>query len=190
MSDHATVDRLRALALVVAVLSAPAAWAGRDAESAASCMAKQLRKVNGSEGGRLSAMQAHFDCFPDDPRTFSRIFDGAGPLAANPSPHFELFFATRPSVNEREWAAKAVGALAGAEWSTGATARFALLLRINIKARPTAPLDAAARLDEPSIESFWRVLFGSAEGFYPDRSLCKGRLDNRACIKLTAISPQ
>lgn len=164
-----------------------AAHAERDAASAAACMSKQLRKVNGSEGGRLSAMQAHFDCFPGDAREFSRIFEGAGPLAGDPSPHFELFFAARPSVNEREWSAKAVGAIAGGEWSSGAIARYALLLRINLKSRPTAPLEAAARLDDARLESFWRVLFGSAEGFYPDYSVCKGRLDNRACARLAAL---
>jgi hypothetical protein len=177
-----------ALLLAVASLVAPDAFADRDPLSQAACMAKQERLHGGGESGRGSALRAHFECFPDDQRSFERIFEGAGPLAGESNAHFEMFFAARPSVNERAWAAKAVGVLAGGEWRPGIVARYALLLRINIKSRPSAPLDAIARYDDATIELFWRNLFGSDEGFQPDLSLCKGRDDSHACDVLAAIA--
>lgn len=172
--------------LLATLLVAPSALAKRDVASQAACLAKQLRAQNGAEGGRGAALKSHFDCFPQDPRRFAELFDGAGPLADRPSPHLEMFFAARTSVSERAWSAKAVGVIAGGEWRRGIVARYALLLRINIKARPTGPLDAAGQLDDGALESFWRVLFTSQDGYQPDRSLC-GHRDNRACDALAAI---
>lgn len=174
------------LLLIATLCAAPNALADRDIEAQAGCLAKQLRAFSGSEGGRGSAMQAHFECFPADPQRFAALFEGAGPLADRPAPHLELFFAARPSVSERAWSAKAVGVLAGGEWRAGIVSRYALLLRINIKARPTGPLDAAGRLNDSALVSFWRTLFGSEDGYLPDRSLC-GHRDNRACDVLAAI---
>jgi hypothetical protein len=103
-----------ALLVLAALLHAPAALAERDPAAQAACLAKQLRKHGGPEGGRASALKAHFDCFPEDAARFSALFEGDGALAAVHSAHIELFFAARGAVREREWCAKALGASAGA----------------------------------------------------------------------------
>jgi hypothetical protein len=176
-----------ALLLVAAVAVAPTAHAARDLASQAACLAKAARKQGGGEAGRAEALRAHFECFPDDAPRFSRLFEGAGPLAGDPETHFTLFFAARNLVNDREWSAKAVGVIAGAEWSPGTIERYALLLRLAISSRPSGPLDAAGRLDDAELWSFWRVLFGSREGFAPDPAVCKNRGELRACQALFAL---
>lgn len=103
---------MRALLVALALLVAPAAPAERDLGSQAACLAKQLRKHGGAEGGRASALKAHFDCFPADAARFSALFEGDGPLAGDHSAHVELFFAARGAVREREWCEKALGASA------------------------------------------------------------------------------
>lgn len=182
---------LGALLLAVAgTIIAPAAHAARDIGSQAACLAKAVRKQGGGEAGRAEALRSHFECFPDDPQRFSRLFEGYGPLAGDPESHFTLFFAARNLVSDREWSAKAVGVIAGAEWSPGTVERYALLLRLAINSRPSGPLDHVGRLDDPLIESFWRVLFGSRDGFAPDHALCKNRDELRACQALAALGPR
>jgi len=178
---------IRTAVLGAAVALAPPALAERDLGSQAACLNKQMRKQGGGEAGRTAALLAHFECFPDTPLRFSQLFEGAGPLAGYPDGHFELFFAARGAVPEREWSDKAVAVLAGGEWRGGAAARYAQLLRLAIASRPTGPLDAVARLDDAAIVAFWRVLFGSAEGFLPDWSLCRPRPAHRACQALAAL---
>lgn len=102
------------LALAIALLAAPAAHSERDLQSQAVCLAKQLRKHGGPEGGRASALKAHFVCFPADAARFSALFEGDGALAADHSAHVELFFAARGAVRERDWCEKALGVSAGA----------------------------------------------------------------------------
>ena len=179
-----------ALLLVAAVIVAPAAEAARDLGSQAACLAKAARKQGGGEAGRAEALRAHFECFPDDAQRFSRLFEGAGPLAGDPETHFTLFFAARNLVSDREWSAKAVGVIAGAAWSPGTVERYALLLRLAINSRPSGPLDAAGRLEDRELESFWRVLFGSREGFAPDPAICKNRGELRACQALAGLNPR
>jgi hypothetical protein len=179
--------RLAALALVIASL-APAAQADRDPAAQAACLAKQLRKHGGPEGGRASAMKAHFACFPDDPSAFVALFDAGGPLAADLDAQLELFFATRGAVPEREWSAKAVGVLAGGEWRAGAVDLYAGLLKLQLKARAPPILDAAGKLDDAALASFWRALYGSATGIKPDPAPCIGRESQRACAALAAIA--
>jgi hypothetical protein len=180
---------MRSLALLAlaTALVAPPALAERDAAAQAACLAKQLRKHGGAEGGRASALKAHFGCFPDDPQRFVALFDGEGPLAADHSAHLELFFAARPAVGERAWSTKAVGALAGGEWHAGAVDLYADLLLMQMKARAPALLDAAGKLDDAALAAFWRASFGSAEGFKPDPAVCKGRETQRACVVLAAL---
>jgi len=178
---------LATLALALAVTIAPLAQAERDLASQASCMAKAARKQGGGEAGRGEALRTHFECFPDEPQRFSRLFEGAGALAGDPETHFTLFFAARNLVSDREWSAKAVGVLVGAEWTPGTVERYALLLRLAIYQRPTGPLDYAGRLGDDALESFWRVLFGSRDGFAPDPALCKNRDELRACKVLAEI---
>jgi hypothetical protein len=179
------------LMLAALLLASPAA-AERDLGAQAGCLAKQLRKHGGPEGGRASAMKAHFECFPADPERFVALFDtnanAVGPLAADHSAHLELFFAARPAVGERTWAVKAVGVLAGGEWRAGAIDLYADLLLMQIKSRAPAPLDAAAKLDDAMLAAFWRALFGGAEGFKPDATLCAGRETQRACAMLAVPS--
>lgn len=177
-------------ALAVALLALPAA-AEREVAAQAACLAKQLRKHDGPEGGRASAMKAHFECFPDDPQRLVALFDaasdGVAPLAADLSAHLELFFAARGAVSEREWSVKAVGVLVGGAWRPGAVDLYADLLVLQLKARPPALLDAAGRLDDAALGSFWRALFGSAAGFMPDAAVCAGREMQRACAVLTTL---
>ena len=188
---------LTALALVAALL-APAALAapqgGAEAASAAvasqaKCLSKQWRKHGGPEGGRASALKAHFDCFPADPSRFVALFDGAGPLAADHSAHFELFFAARPAIGERAWSTKAVGVLADGEWRAGPLDLYTDLLLMQMKARAPALLDAAGKLDDITLAAFWRALFGSEAGLKPDAAVCAGREGLRACAALAALAP-
>lgn len=179
------------LMLAALLLASPAA-AERDLGAQAGCLAKQLRKHGGPEGGRASAMKAHFECFPADPERFVALFDAnasaVGPLAADPSAHLELFFAARPAVGERAWSSKAVGVLAGGEWRAGAVDLYGDLLLMQMKARAPALLDAAGRLDDAALAAFWRTLFGGSEGFKPDATICAGRETQRACAMLAAPS--
>lgn len=176
-----------ALALAAAMLIAPPALADRDLASQATCLSKAARKQGGGEAGRGEAMRMHFECFPDTARRFGQLFEGAGPLANDPETHFTLFFAARNFVSDREWSAKAVGVLVGAEWSAGTIERYALLLRLAIYSRPSGPLDYAGRLSDGELESFWHVLFGSREGFAPDPALCKNRGELHACQVLATL---
>jgi hypothetical protein len=187
-----TADRSRRawraalLCAAVAIVALPA-QAARDVASQAACLAKAARKQGGGEAGRAEALRSHFECFPDDPQRFGRLFEGYGPLAGDPETHFTLFFAARNLVSDREWSAKAIGVIAGAEWSPGTVERYALLLRLAINSRPSGPLDQAGRLDDERLESFWLVLFGSREGFAPDPAICKNRGELRACQALVAL---
>ena len=179
----------RAAALLFALatlLFEPPAHAELDVSAQAACLAKQLRKHGGPEGGRASALKAHFGCFPVDPVRFGALFEGDGPLAADHSAHLELFFAARPAIGVRAWSTAAIGALAGGAWRAGAVDLYADLLLMQIKARAPALLDAAGKLDDAALESFWRALFGSAEGFKPDATVCSGRETTRACVALAA----
>ena len=176
-----------ALALAAALV-APPALAERDLAAQAACLAKQLRKHGGPEGGRASALKAHFECFPTDPQRFVALFDGTGPLAADHSAHLELFFAARGAVSERDWSAAAVGVLAGGAWRPGAIDLYADLLLLQLRARAPALLDAAARLDDAALESFWRALFGSQAGVRPDATVCAGREVQRACTVLATLN--
>lgn len=178
------------LVLALAGSGAASASSGvekRDLNDQAACLTKQLRALSGSESGRGGALRAHFECFPTTAKRFSQLFEGWGPLADRPERHFDVFFAARGSVSEREWSAKAVGVIAGGEWSAGTVERYAQLLRLAIASRPTAPLDAAADYGEADIESFWRVLFGSRDGFASDPGVCRGRGGHRACEVLYRI---
>lgn len=177
------LPKVMALALVAALLAAPA-QAERDLEAQATCLAKQLRKHGGPEGGRASALKSHFECFPADPERFIALFEG--PLAADHSAHLELFFAARPAAGERAWSAKAIGVLAGGAWRAGPQDLYADLLAAQIKARPAAPLDAASKLDDAALDAFWQALFGGAAGFRPDAAVCAGRESTRACAALVA----
>ena len=176
-----------------ATLLAPPAFAERDLAAQAACLAKQLRKHGGPEGGRASALKAHFECFPDDPQRFVALFDGdvdaGGPLVADHSAHLELFFAARGAVSERDWSAKAVGVLAGGEWRAGAVDLYADLLLMQLKARAPALLDAAGKLDDAALAKFWRALFGSAAGFKPDAAVCADRAALHACALLATLPP-
>lgn len=98
---------------LAALLCAPAALAERDVAAQAACLAKQLRKHGGPEGGRASALKLHFECFPADPERFVALFEGDGALAADHSAHIELFFAARGAVRDRDWCEKALGASVG-----------------------------------------------------------------------------
>ena len=179
---------LTALALVAALL-APPALAERDLTAQAACLAKQLRKHGGPEGGRASALKAHFECFPAEAARFVVLFDGAGPLAADHGAHFELFFAARGAVPEREWSTKAVGVLADGEWRAGPLDLYTDLLLMQMKARAPALLDAAGKLDDITLAAFWRALFGSEAGLKPDAAVCAGREGLRACAALAALAP-
>ena len=190
---------LAALALAAALVAPPALAAPQGSAGAANapidaqarCLAKQLRKHGGPEGGRAAALKAHFECFPTDPQRFVALFvgdgDAAGPLAADHSAHLELFFAARGAVSEREWSASAIGVLAGGAWRPGAIDFYADLLLLQLRARPPALLDAAGRLDDAALESFWRALFGNATEFAPDAAVCAGREVQRACAVLTTL---
>jgi len=129
---------IRTAVLGAAVALAPPALAERDLGSQAACLNKQMRKQGGGEAGRTAALLAHFECFPDTPLRFSQLFEGAGPLAGYPDGHFELFFAARGAVPEREWSDKAVAVLAGGEWRGGA-------LRAAAAARDRVAPDRPAR---------------------------------------------
>ncbi len=187
---------LAALALAAALVASPALAAPQGGAGAANapidaqarCLAKQLRKHGGPEGGRASALKAHFECFPADPQRFVELFDAGSPLAADHSAYLELFFAARGAVSEREWSAKAIGVLAGGAWRPGAIDFYADLLLLQLRARAPALLDAAGRLGDAALESFWRALFGSAEGFKPDAAVCAGREVQRACTVLATLN--
>lgn len=181
-----------AMLLLAALLSAPAAQAERDLAAQAACLAKQLRKHGGPEGGRASALKMHFECFPADPERFVALFDlnpgATGVLAADHAAHLELFFAARPAAGERAWSTKAVAVLAGGAWREGPVDLFADLLAMQMEARAPALLDAAGKLDDAALASFWRALFGGAAGFTPDASVCAGRETLRACAALATLA--
>jgi len=179
-----------ALALA-ALLQAGPAYAERDIEDQAACLAKQLRKHGGPEGGRATALKTHFDCFPGDPERFLALFEtlpnAIGPLSADHVAHLELFFAARPAVGERAWSAKAIGVLTDHEWREGALDLYADLLALQLKERRAAPFDAIAKLDDAALTRFWQTLFGSVSGFKPDATVCAGRESSRACLALASL---
>jgi hypothetical protein len=174
----------RALGVVLALaasLLAPTAAAERDAAATAACLAKQLRKHGGPEGGRASAMKGHFECFPDDPQSFITLFGTQGALVADHSAHLELFFAARPAIGERKWSAKAVAVLASGEPRPAAVVLYGELLALQLEARPPAVLDAAAKLDGITLAEFWLALQAGPVGTRVAAEVCAARAAHRAC---------
>ena len=175
-------------ALVLALCCfAPPAHAERDLTAQAACLAKQLRKHGGPEGGRAAALKAHFECFPADGARFGALFTGDGPLVADHAAQLELFFAARGAVPERAWSAKAIGVLVGAHWERGAVDLYAQLLAQQMAERPAGPIDALSKLDQAVIDPWWRAFKGAPRGERNvDPRICSGRETTRACAVVAA----
>ena len=178
---------LAAVALV-AIGSAPAVHAAKDVAAQASCLAKQLRRHDGPEGGRASAMKGHFECFPEDPQRFVALFGAGGTLTADHEAHLELFFAARPALGERAWSAKAVGGLAAAEPRTVAASLYSELLALQLEARPAALLDTVAKLDDVALAAFWSALQAGPVGARVAAAVCAERSAHAACVRRRSLA--